>query len=219
MQRASCTSVGLRSTWPPAQNTIGHSPAVTFSGSSRALASGSSSESSASIGWLLRVRNSARRRTPDDRPARRSPGRRRPTSSRATRRRIRARMTVSPRSASVTSTARSPCGLITSASTVSSASASTSAGRPLSWASSPMNEPGVCVLIGSWRSGPSRRVTATWPLRITVSPWPRSPTRSNISPVAKVWTWPKWRSRPTSAGREDREHLVAASLQNGRRHG
>ncbi len=55
-----------------------------------------------------------------------------------TRRRMSARMMRSPRSASSTSRSRRRCGRMTTASTALSALASTSAGRPVSCASSPM---------------------------------------------------------------------------------
>ncbi len=63
MQRASSTSLGLRSSCPPGQSTIGHSPGGTWKRSSRALASASWSESSTMRGWPLRARKPSSRRT------------------------------------------------------------------------------------------------------------------------------------------------------------
>ncbi len=150
MQRASSTSLGLRSSSSVGTENDRQFASVDVKALDQAFArtdrsSGRAAGADGRCGSES-LRAAAHRR---DRRGRRSPGPPTPVSSRPTRRRIRARMMRSPSSASSTSRSRSRRGGMTSASTASVASASTRDGRPESCASSPMNEPGPCVTIGS----------------------------------------------------------------------
>ena len=180
MQRASSTSVGLRSTGPVGaehdRQLAGRRRGSARSGRARTR---SLLGSSRWCGWPLRVEKILQPQhvalsappTMIGPPA--------PLCNRRTRRRIRARMIRSPSSASSTRRSRSREGGMTSASTGSFAIPSTRDGLPDSCASSPMKEPGPWVTINSGSSWRLRCVISTRPERRTKAP-------AATSPVVKI---------------------------------